>query len=125
MNPLHLTKRFRSFLKLDHDNVLRVKSEFHDQDVTDLNQSLRNSGAMTPGRNDAPVHPDGAKVIYWFQADEHSWAFHKKQHPELHESLHSKDQIIRERAAATIAQQHPEWIVCAPSVHIPVPIYAK
>jgi hypothetical protein len=118
MNLLHNLPRMRVKTKLEQDQTLVVRTEHHDDDVSALNRSLRNSQLLRPGRNQAPIHPEGANIIYWFQADAGAWSAHKKRYPHLHKALHSKDQILREKAAAVIAEQHPEWLVCAPKVRM-------
>jgi hypothetical protein len=118
MDILHMEHRFKAEIKLEEDKTLVLRTHHQDDDVSELNQSLRNSGLLRPGRNSAPLHPDGAEMIYWFQADQHAWAVHKKRFPFLHQDLHSKDQLRREAAAAEIARQHPEWLVCAPKLRV-------
>jgi hypothetical protein len=102
--------------KLESDGQYVVKTVVEEQHIIDHTQALKNSKLIVPGKNRAPLQPDGAKVIWWFQAHPLLWKRHKKKYPDVHAALHSRDQISRELAAKIIASQHPEWIVTAPKI---------
>jgi len=101
---------------LQSDGTLTVHSVVEDQGVLAKNAEIRNSRLVVPGRNAAPCHPDGARIIWWFQVHPVLWHRHRRRYPGLHKALHSHEQIAREKAAAEIARQHPEWVCAAPKV---------
>ena len=62
-----------------------------------------------------PFHPAGAKTVWGFSAHPLLWKLHQRRHPDLHLALHSGDRFAREKASATIARQHPEWVTAKPN----------
>jgi hypothetical protein len=114
MTLLHDQPDFQTRLKLEADGTLVSKTLLNDHHIMESNQQHRNERVIVPGRNEAPLHPSGAKIIWWFQVHPVAWAEHKRNFPEIHADLHSGNQIRRERAAAKIAREHPRWVACAP-----------
>ncbi len=98
---------------LQDDGLAVVKTVSHDKDCIANTKAHRNNESVRTGDKFA-VH-DNAPVIYHFQAEQSSWDVFKKQRPDLYSALMSVNQAIRERASATIAALHPEWVVAAPN----------
>jgi hypothetical protein len=96
------------------DGDLILRSVVQDDQILALNHQVRNDGHVRSGKVQAPGHPKGAKVGYWFQAHPVLWARHQRLYPEVHQALHSHDRVSRELAAKIIAEQHPEWVVTKP-----------
>jgi len=111
---LHDEPDFQTHLKLEPDQTLRSVTRIQDQHIKASNQEHQKRDVFRPGRNSAPVHPEGARLVYWFQVHPVVWADFKRTQPDLYQALHSGDQILRERAAARIAREHPDWVACAP-----------
>ena len=121
MRTLHHSPTVHVGTKLESDGTFLVRTEVDDSHIVDKTTEVRNSELILPGKREAPVHPQGAKIIWWFQAHPVLWARHKKRYPGIHKDLHSHNQVDRERAAAAIARQHPEWVCTAPKEVKPCP----
>lgn len=107
--PRHIVRT-----KQETDRLL-VQTVVEDRDALENTQAHRLNGTIQTG-DKAPIHPDGAEFIYFFQIDPIVWAHFKRTMPNVYAALMGKDQVPRERAAAFIAKRHPEWVVCAPKV---------
>jgi len=97
---------------LDDGRMVVKTVSFDDACIANTRAHRQNESVRT-GDKFAPH--DGARIIYHFQAEQSSWDVFKRTRPDLHDGIHSPDQIIRERAAATVAALHPEWVVAAPN----------
>lgn len=111
-SQLHNSPDIRTWVETDQSKVV-VHSEIEDQPNVQSAQNLKSFGVKS-GKNQAPVHPDGANVAYWFHANEHLWRLFFKKHPDIRRAYYSHDQLSREKAAAIIAKMHPEWVVVSP-----------
>jgi hypothetical protein len=114
-NLLDQSPRHQIGTKLDEDGTLVVKTVVNDDDVEASTRALRQVEAMRTG-DPAPLAPDGAESIYAFQIEPTLWARFKREHPDIYQGLHARDQITRERACATLAAMRPQWVTCAPKV---------
>ena len=90
-----------------------VKTVSFDADCIENTKAHRQNESTRTG--DKFLLHDSAPIIYHFQAEQSSWDLFKRQRPDLYASLTSLDQITREKAAATIAALHPEWVAAAPN----------
>lgn len=100
--------------KQEPDRLL-VQRITDDSDILENNARHRLDGTIQTGDR-APFHPDGAEFIYHFQVEPTVWAHFKRTMPNVYAALMGTDQVLRERAAASIAKRHPAWVVCAPKV---------
>lgn len=107
--PRHIVRT-----KQEEDRLL-VQTVVDDQAVQENNQAHRLNGTIQTGDR-APFHPDGAEFIYHFQVDPIVWAHFKRTMPNVYAALMGTDQVLRERAAASIAKRFPSWVVCSPKV---------
>jgi hypothetical protein len=95
------------------DGLAVVKTESLDGDtVANTTAHRRNESVKTGDK--FGIH-DQAPIIYHFQAEQSSWNLFKKKRRDLYRALQSTDQVVREKAAATIARLHPEWVVASPN----------
>jgi hypothetical protein len=101
----------KGYLLQDGQAVLKTVS-FDDACIANTKAHRLNESTRTGDK--FAIH-DGAPIIYHFQAEQSSWEHFKKTRPELYRALHSHDQTIRERAAATVAALYPQWVVAAPN----------
>jgi hypothetical protein len=121
-NLLDRGHRHQIGTKLEDDKLL-VKTVVEDQDVLANTRALRQAEAIRTG-DKAIIAPDGAEMVYGFQIEPNLWKKFKKDRPDIYQDLTSGSHIRREKAAAKIAQLHPEWILFAPQAK-PVINYAK
>jgi hypothetical protein len=96
------------------DKQVVVKSKTDDDHVWDACKEVRNSDLIPSGRRQAPVHPQTAKIAYWFSAEEIPWKTAMRKHPDLFRDLYGSDQFRRELAAQKIAELYPEFVMTAP-----------
>jgi hypothetical protein len=102
------------------ESKLFVETTIHNEPVLENNQSHRLNGTFR--QNDkVGLQLDGARVIHVLQVNETEWNLFKRKQPDLYRSLHSKDQITREAAAAKIKRAHPEWFIETPRIFSPSP----
>ena len=92
-----------------------IKTVINDDDVIESTRALRQAAAIRTGDR-TPLAPDGAEAIYAFQIEPTLWSRFKRQHPDIYAGLTSREQVLRERAAATLAAMRPQWVTCAPTV---------
>lgn len=104
---------------LFQDGLAVVKTVSFDDACVENTTAHRHNESVRTGDKFA-IHDD-APIIYHFQAEPSSWVLFMKQHPDMYAGLQSTDRVIREKAAASIAAAHPEWVVAAPNArHIMV-----
>ena len=94
------------------DGQVVVKQVTQDDHILASNKAMREH--IRTNDRDVPLQPKGAKLAYWFQAPPIPWKRYMKSRPDIAQALHGTDQFARERAAQTIAAEHPEWVVAAP-----------
>lgn len=96
------------------DKQVVVRSRTDDDHVWDACKEARNSDLIPSGKRQAPVHPQTAKIAYWFSAEEIPWETAKRKHPDLFRDLYGSDQYRRELAAQKIAELYPQFVMTAP-----------
>ena len=111
--PTHQT----TYVRDDHDEsgVVHAKTVIHDDRQLERNKRERLDGAVKAGSRFGLR--DGGEIIYHYRIDPVAWKIFKRKHPEIVTALRSRDQVAREKAAASMRAMHPEWVVTAPGTH--------
>jgi hypothetical protein len=111
---LHQSETSTSRMTVE-DGKLYVQTVVEDDHVLSNNQAHRNAGTLRQG-SEIPLQPKGNGLIYHFQIEPQVWALFCKKNKALIRALSSHDQVAREKAAASIAARHPEWVSSSPRV---------
>ena len=113
------SRRHRTeYLRDEHDESgqVAVRRTYFDDEALEKNKRARLEGKVKTG-NRFDLH-EGAELIYAFSIpSSKAWVDFQASHPGIVQRLRSNDQIIREKAAATLRQLKPEWVVAAPGHH--------
>lgn len=100
--------------RADHDESgeVAIRTTYKDDSIAEKNKAARNARTVETGKR-LPFR-DKREVVYLFKILPAQWALFKRSHPQIAAGLHSKDHLVREKAAADVKEMHPEWVVAAP-----------